>query len=238
MRRLYLSAFCLLMHWPIPGPAKPALLLDENFATLKAWASKPATYPKLKPLSRYEAVTENGHPLLKTASNASASSLEWAKAFNPNQYPILSWRWKVDQIYAKGDGRKAEGDDYPLRITVSFTYEPTHMGRFWQIKYEAAKAYLGEYPPHAALAWVWSSKPQKAAFYPSPFSERMVVFPIGQGSVGLGQWHNVKVDIVRDYQSVFKTAPPNEAKLSIMNDSDDTQEAALSWVEWVKLGPP
>jgi hypothetical protein len=51
-------------------------------------------------------------------------------SFKVNDYPRVKWRWKVNNVYGKGDARIKSGDDYPMRIYVMFEYDPDKAGTF------------------------------------------------------------------------------------------------------------
>jgi hypothetical protein len=57
-----------------------------------------------------------------------------------------------------------------------------------------------------------------------------------RGPARTGQWVEESVHILKDYRKAFGQDPPPTAALAIMNDSDNTGEAATSYVEFLELG--
>ena len=43
---------------------------------------------------------------------------------DPREYPIVRWRWKVENVLNKSDVSRKDGDDYPARLYITFAYEP------------------------------------------------------------------------------------------------------------------
>jgi hypothetical protein len=58
-----------------------------------------------------------------------------------------------------------------------------------------------------------------------------------KGSALAGTWQEEKVDIVADYREAFRTDPPAKARIAIMNDSDNTGESSVSWIEYIEVLP-
>jgi len=52
-------------------------------------------------------------------SDNSASGLIRKTNIDPEKFPIIKWKWKVTNIYEKGDVRRKKGDDYPASIYIS-----------------------------------------------------------------------------------------------------------------------
>jgi Ca2+-binding EF-hand superfamily protein len=50
-----------------------------------------------------------------------------------------------------------------------------------------------------------------------------------------GQWIEESVDILSDYRRAFGEDPPATASLAIMNDSDDTGQSSVSYVEFIEV---
>jgi len=102
---------------------------------------------------------------LITQSNASASGLKFKKTYDIYKYPVLKFRWKVDNVYKKGDATTKDGDDYPLRVYIMFQYDPQSASFFDSVKYELAKSFYGEYPPQSAINYIWANKKQKRTYH-------------------------------------------------------------------------
>ena len=209
------------------------VLVREDFSTLDNW--KPFTFPKIKSHSTYTIERTGSEHILRAESNASASAIVYKDSFNIYDYPKARWRWKVKNVYAKGDVRSKAGDDYPIRVYIMFEYDPDKAGLGESIKYGLAKSLYGEYPPHSSLSYIWSSKDDPEKFVVSPYTDKAVMVLLEKGPAKVGTWVDEEIDILADYQKAFKTKPPTRARIAIMNDSDNTGESAVSWVEYIEV---
>ena len=88
---------------------------------------EPLTFRKIKNHTRYTLVVDEGIRVVKAVSNRSSSGLIRKISIDPAVYPIITWQWKITNIFEKGDVTKKQGDDYPARIYVTFTYDPAKL---------------------------------------------------------------------------------------------------------------
>lgn len=209
------------------------ILFREDFSTLDNWA--PFFFPKIKKHSVYTIEQENGNRRFKAESNASASAIVYKDPFNVYDWPKARWRWKVKNVYAKGDPSTKEGDDYPIRVYVMFEYDPDKAGFGERITYGLAKTLYGKYPPHSSLSYVWASKGEQERIITSPYTDRARMVLLEKGPAKAGTWVDEEVNIVEDYQKAFKTAPPARARIAIMNDSDNTGESSVSYMDYIEV---
>lgn len=215
------------------APAGEAVFLNEHFESLARW--HPQTFTKKPRHSVYTAVMQEGRPCLLMESNNSASLLVLNQQFNVYEYPKLSWRWKVSNVYRKGDSGRKDGDDYPARLYVLFAYDPEHASLGRRIQYELVKTVYGQYPPDSAINYIWDNKVTNAAVIPNAFSSQVQMIPVSAGPAKVNTWQNYTVDIVRDYRRAFGQDPPEIATLAVMNDSDNTGEASKAWIEYIRV---
>jgi hypothetical protein len=61
----------------------------------------------------------------------------------------------------------------------------------------------------------------------------MVLLQMGAKNVGM--WHEQEIGIVEDYQRAFGAKPPLRARIAVMNDSDDTGEHSISFMEYLEV---
>lgn len=205
----------------------------EDFKTLEKW--RPLTFPKISAHTTYGIESKDGESFLKAESNASASALIYKEEFNVYEYPKVRWRWKVDSVYRSGDPEKKSGDDYPIRIYVVFKYDPDKAGGLEKVKYGLAKKLYGEYPPHSTLSYVWASREDQKAIVTSPYTHRARLITLEKGDKKKGLWQDEEISIVEDYRKAFGADPPPIASLGIMNDSDNTGENSISYVDFIEV---
>jgi hypothetical protein len=230
------SFFLILCTIVITSPSfaqEPRALFQEDFNSLDNW--KPLHFPKIKRHSEYSIVKEKDNALLKTVSNNSASGIVYQNNFNVYDYPLVKWRWKIENVYQKGDPKIKQGDDYPIRIYIIFKYEPEASPFFERVKYEAARLVYGDYPPDSSLNYIWSSKEHPERILGSTYTAKAQMVLIDKGEKDLGKWITHEINIIKDYQEAFGHNPPAIASLAIMNDSDNTGEKSISYIDYIKV---
>ncbi len=232
MRRLVFLLLLILAAAPLRA-AEESVLFREDFHNLENW--RPLFFPKIPKHSVYTVEAQADRHYLRAESDASASALVYKKEFHVYDYPLIRWRWKVDNVYRKGDIHIKAGDDYPIRVYVVFKYNPERASFFEKLTYESAKLFYGEYPPHSSLNYVWASKPYPERILTSPYTDRAKMVLLEQGGEKVGAWVAEEVNVVEDYERAFGTKPPTTASLAIMSDSDNTGESAVSYLEFIEV---
>lgn len=209
------------------------ILFREDFNDLSSW--KPLYFPKIKNHTSYTIVSDGPNKYLKAESNASASAIIYKKMFNTHEFPIVKWRWKVENVYERGDAKTKAGDDYPLRIYITFKYDLKKAGFFERLKYKSAKLLYGEYPPHSSLNYIWANREQKETIIQNRYTEKSKMILLQKGVSNVGKWQTHEANILKDYQRAFGNKPPAVASIAIMNDSDNTGEQSISYLDYIEV---
>ncbi|MCK5347451.1 MAG: DUF3047 domain-containing protein [Candidatus Heimdallarchaeota archaeon] len=61
----------------------------------------------------------------------------------------------------------------------------------------------------------------------------MIILEKGVSKVA--KWETEEVNIITDYQWAFGKRPPAVASIAIMNDSDNTGEKSVSYVDYMEI---
>jgi len=190
---------------------------------------KPLTFKKIERHTTYTLVKDNDTVVIKAVGEASASGLTREIKINPKDYPIVQWRWKVTNILKKGDVHRKEGDDYPARIYITFEYDSSKLGFFEKAKYEMVRLRDGEYPPLAAINYIWECKAPVGTMVPNPYTARVMMFVVESGTAKLNQWVDEERNVYEDYKKAFGEEPPMISGVAIMTDTDNTGESATAY---------
>lgn len=215
------------------GDLREDVLLRDDFTDLLRWM--PRTFQDIERHTAYTIETVQGGYALRAASNASASGLTMTRTWDVHRFPRLRFRWKVDGVYAAGDATRKDGDDFPLRVYVVFGWEGESMDLGDVVAYRVAKLFSDEAPPHSALTYVWANRAHGRDVIPSAYTSRSMLVPLRHGAEQAGTWFVEDRDVLADYRRAFDRAPPATATLAVMNDSDNTGEAAVSWLDFVEI---
>jgi hypothetical protein len=190
---------------------------------------KPLTFKKIEKHTVYTVVKDGDTVAVKAVSEASASGLTREIRINLREYPIVQWRWKVANVLQKGDVTRKEGDDYPARIYITFEYDSSKVGFFEKAKYETVRLLYGQYPPLAAINYIWESKAPKGTVVPNPYTDQVRMIVVESGPDRLNQWVSEERNVDEDYKKAFGDEPPLISGVAIMTDTDNTGESATAY---------
>jgi len=209
------------------------VLFREDFNNLENW--EPLYFPKIKTHSTYAITKDGARSYLRTESRASASAIVYRKTFNVYDYPKMSWRWKADNVYTRGNPKEKTGDDYPIRVYVMFQYDPNKAEMAEKLRYGIAKTIYGAYPPHSTMNYVWTGHEITERIIASPYTDKAKMFILEKGRQKTGVWVEESVNILEDYRKAFGKDPPATAGIAVMNDSDNTGEGAVSYIDFIEV---
>ena len=202
---------------------------------------QPQRFARVDRETRYSLVEDDGVVVVRADSEASASGLIHPLDVDVATHPILGWRWKIANVLRGADLRTKRGDDHPARVYVAFAFDPDRASLLERVQYEALRLVYGEYPPSAALNYIWASSGPVGGIVPNPYSDRARMIVVESGDERAGTWREERRDLAADYAAAFGGTPPRIAAIAIMSDSDDTGEAATSWfgdiVLYARPGP-
>jgi hypothetical protein len=222
----------------IPSPSlycqEPKVLEVGKFSEARIEDTLPAgwqplVFKKIERHTIYRLVRDDQTVVVKAVAEASASGLTRKIKIDPREYPVVQWRWKVTNILKKGDVSRKEGDDYPARIYITFEYDAAKLGFFDKIKYEAAHLLYGEYPPLAAINYIWANKAPQGTMVPNPYTDRVMMIVVESGEPRLNEWIIEERNLYEDYKRAFKEEPPLISGVAIMTDADNTGESATAY---------
>ena len=196
---------------------------------------KPLYFPGIKKHSTYSIVRDGGESYLRAESISSASGIVLKKEFNVFEYPMVKWRWKISNVYQRGNARKKSGDDYPMRIYIIFKYDPEKASFGQKLRYGIARKIYGEYPPHSSLNYIWANMEHDERILVNAYANESKMVILQSGSENAGKWIDQEVNILKDYHEAFGEDPPATANLAIMSDSDNTGESAVSLMDFIEV---
>ncbi len=203
--RFFLTTF-LFLSLAGAVAARQDMIVIGSFADkgLEGWSAK-----IFNGVTEYRIIEDAGQKVLQASSHGTASGLVFETAFDPHDYPILSWRWKVGNIIVKGDSHTKAGDDYAARVYVVFPH--------WL------------FLKTRSLNYIWANRLPKEAIQANVYTGNAMMIAVESGSENVGKWQPVRRDIVADYRRAFGEDPPQVGAIAIMTDTDNTGESAMAW---------
>jgi hypothetical protein len=201
---------------------------------------KALRFKKIQKATMYELVEEGGAVVVKATSEAAASGLTKEVKIDPSLFPIVQWRWKVENLLTHSDVTRKSGDDYPSRLYITFEYDPDKVSLGRKLKYKAGRALFGDIPI-AAINYIWDTRTPVGTVVDNAYTDfaKMIVVESGAGKVGA--WVEESRDIYRDYQQAFGEDPPAINGVAIMTDTDNTKERAVAYygdIRFVRAAKP
>jgi len=185
----------------------------------------------------YSLVKDNGVLVARAESVNAASAMFYPIEIDLKKTPIVEWRWKIENTLKKGDALRRDGDDYPARFYIFFDYDASRLSWFERLGYESYYQLYGEYPPLAALNYLWANKLPIGTLVPNIYSDRVQMFAVRSGSEKVGQWVIQQRNIYADYLQAFGESPPKVLGIAFMTDTDNTGEEATAYYGDIRLLP-
>ncbi|MDB5939491.1 MAG: hypothetical protein JWP77_1855 [Polaromonas sp.] len=194
-----------------------------------------------KPLTRFELVPLDGHPVLRVQTDRSYANLVHDLpdfALVPGMK--LRWRWRLDQPLHGTDLRQRAGDDTPLKVCALFDMPLEQLGFVERNLLRAARSMSGENLPAATLCYFWDASLPAGTLLDNAYTHRMRMIVLDSGGQHLGQWVAHSQDLAADFHRAFgweaATLPPLQGLL-VGADSDNTAGQSLGYVGDVTLSP-
>lgn len=212
------------------GPALPMLRI-RAFSTAAPADTLPQGWKQVRfgqndASTEYELVRFDTTVVVKAQSSNGASGLITRDRVHLPEYPVLTWRWKVDGVLENGDVTKKEIDDAPARIYVTFDYQD--LSFFERLKLMLLRRIGYAEAPSRALNYVWANHPDRGTAK-SPYTDQIVMIPVQKGHQKVGRWIRYRRNVWEDYRRVFGEDPPPVNGIAIMTDTDNTGGETAAW---------
>ncbi len=199
---------------------------------------KPLTFKKIPKLTQYELVKDGDNVVVKATSEASASGLTKEITIDPKAFPLVRWRWKVENLLKNSDVSRKDGDDYPARLYITFEYDPDKVSFSKKLKYKAGRAIFGDIPI-GALNYIWETKTPVGTIVENAYTDFARMIVVESGPQRVGTWVQEERNIYEDYKKAFGEEPPRINGVAIMSDTDNTKERAVAYygdIQFVGVG--
>jgi hypothetical protein len=232
----------LLCAFIVAGAAAQQPPDIPRFSAGKAGGALPAEW-KHVPLASfknntdYALVVEDGTTVVRATAHNAASFLAAHVDFDPHQFPMLSWRWKVTQGIPAANTAEQSKEDAPVRLMVAFAGDMSKLSFKERTAATAAKSISGQALPYATLMYVWGGKVAVDSITVSSRSSRIRMLAVAADEKGIGQWQSYTRNLVEDFKRTFGEEPGNVASLQVMSDTDNTNADAQAYYGDISVGP-
>jgi hypothetical protein len=233
MQTIFASSFFLVSVVLMIPSDSPVLVLeagrfsDAVIEEVYPAGWEPLRFRGLRPTS-YELAEYDGRLVVRAESNASSSGLVRRGRIDLDEYPVIEWNWKVENLIEKGDVTRKDGDDYPARIYVMFDYPLRNLSWVQRNLIRATRIIYGRVPSRA-ISYVFANREEPGLVTENPYTDLVTMVVVDSGPDNAGVWRTYRRNIMEDYRTIYGEDPPPIEAVAIMTDSDDTGESALSW---------
>jgi hypothetical protein len=176
------------------------------------------------PPNRADIVVSGTMPVLRIASQASASAWSHPVVGGLRRARRLQWRWAVSGTPGKSELGRKSADDFGARLYVVFDYPLDKVPWTSRLGIRVARALYGSEVPAAALCYVWHPPTPPDTLVDSPYTSRVkMIVPGGEG--GFEAWRDVERDVAKDFERAFgEEYGPGVAPIKAIIVSADTDQ--------------
>ncbi len=162
----------------------------------------------------FASLTDGGTHALRLRSNRSSFGLERAMDIDPQQYPLLTWRWKVTQLPVGGDFRHSSRDDQAAQVLVAFA-------------------------DRRILSYIWDTSAPKGTMQSVLSLPLLHIYAVvcRSGPTELNQWLSESRNLIEDYQRAYGRTAPHVRGIRIQINSQHTSSSAESYFSEIALRP-
>lgn len=203
-----------------PALAKPGWSIDfpKARANIEAWMKQ----AKWKEQRGDADAWQIGGGVLRTIQDEDSTTIGTAKGFplDPMTHRTLTFRFRALKWPAKGNVARKSTEDAALRIFILFDRGG------------------GVFSPPDTLGYAFTVGQPKGVTVRSERFDNVFYISVESAAGYDGGWREVKVDLVNDYQKLFKRqAVPKIKAIAIKSDGNNTDAKVSAEIDWIRLGP-
>jgi hypothetical protein len=196
---------------------------------------------RFKRPTEYRLVDDAGRTVVRARASSSASGLVHPLDLDPAAYPLLQWRWKVDELIAKADNTQKHTEDSPVRVVVSFAGDMDALDFSDRMFFDQIKAFTGQQLPYATLMYIWENRLPRGTVIPNRHTSRIQMIVAESGREKLGAWREESRNVYEDFERAFGEKPGRIIAIGIMTDTDNTGENTHAYygdIAFKRIAPP
>jgi hypothetical protein len=151
-------------------------------------------------------IGEGNSRVLRFKSHKSSFGIERGVDVDVNQYPLLTWNWKVSALPAGGDFRRYSTDDQAAQVLVAFD-------------------------DHRILSYIWDSSAPKGDWQSASSFPLLHIFALvcHSGAAELNQWLAETHNVAADFQKAYQRGPSRVKGIRLQINSQHTGSSAESY---------
>lgn len=198
---------------------------------------RPWIINRIKAETAYSLVRDplTGQVVLHAVSDRSASGLRQLLDIDPEQRPLIAWRWRIVDLVVSADNQDRYSEDAPARLMLFFDGDRKALPLKEKMLMETARVLTGHELPYATLMYVWENRFPPGTVLTSSYTEQVKMVVVGTGRDRIGAWRSFLRNYVNDYTRSFGHAPGRLVGVGIMTDTDNTGESVEAFYGDIEL---
>ena len=164
-------------------------------------------------------IQAEGKNMLYINANDSGSITFKPVHLSPEEFPFLSWNWKISNILPDSREKEVGGDDYPAGVCIVYSKS------FFSLLF-------GKYK---ILIYAYGNNVQVGERYKSPCEARAKFIIVESGDKDTGKWLKYKVNHYEDYVREFGEEPPKVTYVGIQSNADRSHGKVEAWYTDIAL---
>jgi len=176
-------------------------------------------------------IMDDGTRAVRLQSKAALTFLEKKVDINIKEFPVVTWRWKVENILQDIDEETVAGDDHPIRIFFAFEPDTSKQSFWFRLKRFIYLDRIHGHPEGGRYTeYLWSSHLKPGYIINDPGNPMQKLMVIEGGGVNLGKWLSYRRNLYDDYKKLYGEEPRHLIFVGIINDTDQTGQEATSYI--------
>ncbi|MHC4268720.1 MAG: DUF3047 domain-containing protein [Planctomycetota bacterium] len=177
------------------------------------WKTHKGICREIKNRTTPRLIQAEGKNVLYINANDSGSLIFKPVHLSPEEYPFLSWNWKVSNILPNSREKEVGGDDYPAAVCIVYSKS------FFSLLF-------GKYK---ILIYAYGNNVQVGDRYKSPCEARARFIIVQSGDKETGKWLSYKVNHYKDYVREFGEIPPTVTYVGLQSNTDRSHDKVEAW---------
>lgn len=187
------------------------------------------TLSRYKQATEYRLVVEDGRTVVRAKADASASGLIHDVSVDLEKFPMLRWRWKVDELIPGADNTRHSSEDSPVRLLVVFEGDKSKWEFSDRLFATQLRMMTGAELPYATLMYIWENRAKKDTVIDNTHTTRVKMVVAESGRDRLGRWLEESRNVREDFRRAFGEEPGRVRAIAVMTDTDNTGEKAFAY---------
>ncbi len=192
---------------------------------------------RFKRRTEYQLVHQDGRTVVRAKADASASGLVHDLNLDANRFPVIRWRWKVQELIPSADNTKRHAEDSPVRLVLTFEGDKNRFDFSDKMFATQLRLMTGVDLPYATLMYIWENRAPVGTLLPNLHTARIKMIVAESGKDRLGQWREETRNIVEDFRRAFGEEPGRLVSVAVLTDTDNTEEQAHAYYGDIQFLP-